>query len=259
MIQYDSLYIDTTDTFVETTKSDSPVFIGKELKEEINYPFSENVNPGLQPDWIFYFSIGIITLFAWIKLVYRQLTYDIIVSTVNYQLSLRLFKNANIAQKRISLVYSVFYFLNFSVYLFLIFEFFGFSPAGFNNLRLLFSIFGFIIAVYFLRMLIFTIIGQVFMQQKLFQEATFHNTLYNKLTGLVVLPFILLISYISSNYLVATIYLSLILLISINVLRLFRLTNFVIKNVISYFYFILYLCALEIIPILVIVKAIHSL
>ncbi|NQU54351.1 MAG: DUF4271 domain-containing protein, partial [Bacteroidetes bacterium] len=66
-------------------------------------------------------------------------------------------------------------------------------------------------------------------------------------------------SYISTAYLPYAIYLSLFILLSVNALRLFRAANFVLKNVISYFYFILYLCALEFLPILVIIKVLNSL
>ena len=95
--------------------------------------------------------------------------------------------------------------------------------------------------------------------EKIFKEAAFHNSLFNKLIGIVSLPFILIISYISEIYLDIVVYFSLFLLISVNVLRIIRGVKFVMKNVISYFYFILYLCSLEILPILVIIKILHSL
>lgn len=259
MIQGDTIFKETIDSTFVFTKMDEPVFLGEEVKEEINFPFTENINRELPPDWIFYFAIAAITLFAWIKIVYTRLSLDIMESTVNYQLSLRLFKNANISQKRISLIYFVFYFLNFSVYLYLISEYFNYHPANLQDLSLLFAIFGFLVALSLLRETIFLIVAKVFKREKLFQEAAFHNSLFNKMTGVVALPFILIISYISTAYLPYAIYLSLFILLSVNALRLFRAANFVLKNVISYFYFILYLCALEFLPILVIIKVLNSL
>ena len=85
---------------------------------------SENLQFDLQPDWIFYFAVGMLALFAWIKLIYTRFTLDILGSTINYQLSLRLYNNANVVQRRVSLLVLVFYFLNLSLYLLLVFEYF---------------------------------------------------------------------------------------------------------------------------------------
>lgn len=251
--------MDTINSTFVFTKVEEPVFLGEEVKEEINFPFTENINRELQPDWIFYFTIGAITLFAWVKIVYHRLSLDILESTINYQLSLRLYKNANVAQKRISQIYFVFYFLNFSVYLYLILNYFNYRPAGLHDLNLLFAILGSLIALSLMRQTIFLIVGKVFIKEKLFREAAFHNSLFNKMTGVVSLPFILIISYISAPYLPYAIYLSLSIFLVINALRVFRAINFVLKNVVSYFYFILYLCQLEILPILVLIKVLNSL
>lgn len=260
MIQSDTIYVDSivssSDSFL---KAEIPVLIDGAAKEVISFPFSENLNLDLNPDWIFYFAIGMIALFAWIKLIYTRFTFDIFGATVNYQLSLRLFNNANIVQKRISLIFSGLYFLSLSVYLFLIFEIFEYSPADLQNFKLIFSLFGFLLALNLFRTTYFRLTGLVFNREKLFQEATFHNSLFNKLTGIISLPFILIIGYVSEIYLDIVVYFSLLLLIFINILRIIRGIKFVMKNVISYFYFILYLCSLEILPILVILKVLHSL
>ena len=259
MIQNDTTYHDSIASSPEFIQPEVPVLLNGEINEETGFPFSENLNIDLCPDWIFYFTIGMIALFAWIKLIYPRFTFDIIGGTVNYQLTLRLFNNANIVQKRISFIFSVFYLLSFSVYLFLLFEYFEYFPAGLQDFQLIISLFGFLLALNLFRTSYFRITGFVFKREKLFQEATFHNSLFNKLTGIVSLPFILIISYISEIYLDFVVYLSLFLLISVNVLRIIRGVKFVMKNVISYFYFILYLCSLEILPILVIIKVLHSL
>jgi len=236
-----------------------PVLIGEEKSELTKFPFTENLNRDINPDWIFYFSLGMIVVLAWIKLIYAKFIINVFSASINYQVSLRLFKDANIIQKRISVLLSVFYFLNLSVLLFLIFEYFEFYPAGLQGFNLLFGIIGSLIGLATWRHLFSYLIAIVFNRKNLLLEALFHNFLFNKLFGLISLPFILIISYTKDIYLDISVYLCVAILMFINILRLLRAVKFVWKNVISYFYLILYLCSLEILPLLVAIKIIVSL
>ncbi len=49
------------------------------------------------------------------------------------------------------------------------------------------------------------------------------------------------------------------LVIAVYLIRLFRVIIYVIKNVVLFFYLILYLCTLEILPLLVVIKVLLSL
>lgn len=259
MNQSDTIHIDSLEAFEIPMEAKLPVLLGMEKTEKTKFPFTENLNLEMNPDWLFYFSIGMIVVLAYIKLIYAKFMISIFSASVNYQVSLRLFKDANSVQKRISLVFFLFYFLNLSVYLFLIFDYFDYSPADLQDFRLISGIFGFLVALVIWRYMISHLVAIVFNRKKLFAEALFQNFLFNRLSGLIVLPFILIISYTKGIYADISIYLSLGILGLVNILRLVRGVKFIFKNLISYFYLILYLCSLEILPFLVVIKIIVSL
>ena len=118
MSQADTIQIDSFVRMETSVNPKVPVLIGQENSEQTKFPFTENLSAGLNPDWIFYFSIGMVVVLAWIKLIYGKFIINVFSASINYQVSLRLFKDANLIQKRISLLLFGFYFLNSSVLLF---------------------------------------------------------------------------------------------------------------------------------------------
>ncbi len=76
----------------------------------------------------------------------------------------------------------------------------------------------------------------------------FDSLLVFRLGGLVLLPIALVIFYSNDSIAMYAFYASIIILVFLYLYRLFRLLTLFIKNGISFLYYILYLCALEIVP-----------
>ncbi len=103
------------------------------------------------------------------------------------------------------------------------------------------------------------ITAELFEQQKLFSQAVFHNFLYNKIAGIIIVPFILIIAYTRGVFQDIAVITGIVALTAVNIVRIIRGIIFISKTVVLLFYFILYLCILEILPVLVIIKLIFSL
>jgi hypothetical protein len=99
----------------------------------------------------------------------------------------------------------------------------------------------------------------LFVKQELFSRFLFHYYITNKTLGLILIPFLLALAYSEGIVKEVFIYSSLAIIISAYILRFFRTILFIFKNVVLLFYLILYLCALEILPVVVILKLILSL
>jgi hypothetical protein len=248
-----------TDSPDTATIMTPPVFLNEKQESSVAYPGTSNVNRQLTPDWVLYFSITFLVILAWVRLIYTRFIVDVFKSSLNYQLAQKVYKEPGIIQKRIFSFLNVFYYFTAGIFFYLVFDYFDYHPLGFENLKLLGVIVAFLISYSLFRFTMMKITGALFQRTKLFSEAIFHNFLYNKIGGVILIPFILLIAYTRDIYQDISVFMGLAAFLAINVMRFIRLIIFIYKSVVLLFYFILYLCTLEIIPVLVILKLIFSL
>ncbi len=235
------------------------VFVTEESDIPVNYRIPEDVNRDLTPDWILYFSIASLAILAWLKLLYSKFIHNIFRSSLNYQLSLKIFNDAGLVQKRIFVFLNIFYYLTTGIFIYLVFDYFNYYPFGLKELKLLGAIVSLMLAYSLFRYLMMKISGYLFNRRKLFSEAVFHNFLYNKIAGIIIIPFILLLAYTRGIFQDISAFAGISVLLVMFLMRLIRLSVFILRSVVLIFYFILYLCSLEIIPLLVISKLLLSL
>jgi hypothetical protein len=122
-----------------------------------------------------------------------------------------------------------------------------------------FSGFGLIVlgitAAYFVKILSTRVLGSIFEMKDAAAEYTYNILLFNKTTGLVLFPVVLLMAYahqVPHQYLVWG---GLGILSIMLIYRLLRaLLIGISSSSVSFFYIILYLCTLEILPFIVIIK-----
>ena len=87
----------------------------------------------------------------------------------------------------------------------------------------------------------------------------YHGFIYNKLLGVALLPFLVFLLYTRGTLGTVFFYLATAMVLGVFAMRSIRGIVFSFKKGVSGFYMILYLCALEIVPILLIYKWISSL
>jgi hypothetical protein len=254
---------DSSSFLYDTVNSGSgkpdPVFLSEDSSASSDFPVSSDINRNLTPDWVLYFLIAFLVALAWIRLIYTKFIVNIFKSTFNFQLAVKVFNEPGIIQKRIFTILNVFYYLSTAIFLYVISKFYGYHPLGLDGIQYMAAITAFLIAYSLFRVSIMKITGEIFYRQKLFSEAIFHNFLFNKVTGIVIVPFILLAAYTRGIYQEISVISGIVALIAINIARILRGIVFVSRYVVLLFYFILYLCTLEILPVLVIIKLIFSL
>ena len=87
-------------------------------------------------------------------------------------------------------------------------------------------------------------------QRKFICDLYDSSSLYTRCLGFLLLPLVFLISYSTGNLPFIFIYFSILLFFIFLIYRVIRMTRLFIGSGFSIFYFILYLCALEIAPLL---------
>ena len=113
---------------------------------------------------------------------------------------------------------------------------------------------GFVIA-YFVKILSTRILGNIFEVKDAAAEYAYNILLFNKTTGLILFPVVLLMAYarqIPLEILVWTGLVSWSIVLLYRILRVFLIG--LSTSSVSFFYIILYLCTLEILPFVVIIK-----
>lgn len=208
-------------------------------------------------DWITFHLIVCLLLFAGVQIYYGKRFQQIIKAFGGIRYTSILSKEGNLFRERISIPLFIIYLVAFSLLIYLIIA--GDSEPTIMNLSGLkfFSLIVIsVLLTWFIKNLALNFIGVLFKNQLILSDYMQINFIFNMVTGLILLPFIIFSVYMSFSYLI---YAAVVVWLLIYFYRFVRelftglsYTNF------SLFSRILYLCTFEIIPFLVVTKLIMS-
>ncbi len=146
---------------------------------------------------------------------------------------------------------TVFQLINFSLFLFFVQKTF-FDAQSNSNLFIFFVITGVLLLFQLIKLLLQFTKGYIFNTTNLVSELQFNKISYLNHSSLVMFISNVLLAYIFKDSRII-IYSTIILIVSINIIGLVKLLKNYQKAIIPYFfYFILYLCALEIAPLVIV-------
>jgi hypothetical protein len=208
-------------------------------------------------DWITFHLVVCLLLFAGVQMYYSKRLQQIIKAFGGMRYTNILSKEGNLFRERISIPLFIIYLVSFSLLIYLIIA--GDSEPTVMNLSGLkfFSIIVLgVLLTWFIKNLALNFIGVLFKNQLILSDYMHINFIFNMVTGIILLPFVIFSVYSSVSYLV---YAAVVVWLLIYFYRFVRelftglsYTNF------SLFSRILYLCTFEIIPFLVVTKLIMS-
>ncbi|MDQ3112319.1 MAG: DUF4271 domain-containing protein [Bacteroidota bacterium] len=153
---------------------------------------------------------------------------------------------------RISLLLLVNYLLVFPLFIWQVMGHFGAVREGLSGFAM---ISGLIFCAYFVKIISTRMLGNIFEVKEASSEYVYNILLFNKTTGLILFPVCLLLAYARQIPPEILIWSGIVSWCLILVYRLLRVVLIGLSNSsVSFFYIILYLCTLEIIPFVVILK-----
>ncbi|MGQ1785206.1 MULTISPECIES: DUF4271 domain-containing protein [unclassified Saccharicrinis] len=106
--------------------------------------------------------------------------------------------------------------------------------------------------------LLYRFVAYVFECKQKTGEYIFYARLHDKIFGLVILPVILVIPYIDESMVPMLLNLGIGVFVLLYLIQLFRGLTIILKNVASLFYMFLYLCALEILPLVIMYNILNN-
>lgn len=202
--------------------------------------------------WLLGVFLIVFILLARMKLFFGKFVQPIINSSISYQAAQNLYRNRNSLYYQAGLNLDFVFFLITGVFISQLLNYYELGlPTSFLIFLIVMAV---LLAWLVFKFVVCKLIGFVSLNATLFNEY-FHSLLiYNKNIGLLLIPISLGLAYIDQDFNKIFVFAGAGVVSIMYILRVIRLIRLFISQRISWFYSILYLCALEILPILLFFK-----
>jgi hypothetical protein len=211
-----------------------------------------------QFDWITILIVAVFLLLGWVSLFNKKYLGSLVKAVVSYNEANTLYREKNSLMVRASFIINIIFISAISLFIIQLNQYLNLGTEKIaKHLLYLFVALGFI-GLYLLRFISAKFIGFVFLQQRIFSEYLHNVNIYTKVTGLLLLPVVIALQYLAVEYLIVILWIGLIIIGFLYFLQTLRAFQILIRNNVSIFYMILYLCAVEIAPFLMIYKLLLS-
>ena len=224
-------------------------------QKDSDVKFKEKTYTNFSGEWILGSIIVGLLIIARIKYYSKNYISDIFISAFNYKFSNSLYREFSNISKSSNFLLSILFYINSS--LFVVISLRDFDIKTIDSPLILWStILVSIMSANIFHIIINILIGNIFKISALFKEYNFNINIYNRLIGLLLLPIIAIIQYSDIEISQISLKITIIIFFIIHIQRTLRIFRLFSQKHISYFYLFLYLCTLEIIPILIVIRLI---
>lgn len=210
-------------------------------------------------DWILGVLLLSFIILGFVRLFFNKYLVSLIRSAISYQEASTMFREKNSLMEKASFLVNILFLSNISIFVIQVTQFYNVQFGNLKHYYLYAIIFAILFVFYIYRAFTTWFVGSVFLKQKVFQEY-FHNVnIFTKNTGLLIFPVIVTLQFLSLEYLPVIIYIGMAGIGLLYLLQIHRSFQVIIRKNVSVFYMILYLCAFEFAPLLIIYKLLLSL
>lgn len=209
--------------------------------------------------WFLFILLFLFATLGWFKYNFNRYLGQVLNGTVSYQVSQRLYRDQNVLFLRVSGMLNIFFILTTAVFLYQVAQYFNLINYAINGVWIYLIIVLAFGTLFFLRQVSLRFIGFLFDKNEAFSEYLHNTQLYNKSMALLLLPLILGAAYMPVHLQTIFIFTGITLSIMLFILKIFRGSQIIIRNDVLILYWILYLCTLEILPLIIIYRYLLSL
>ena len=196
------------------------------------------------------FTVGFLIIFAFVRLRGKDLFYNLL-NTLLKRKKAEIILNEGISSNLICYILSLC--LSFSI---ISIGIVYIIEGSFINLFTLYLFIG-LFLYHFLLLLIVGIFGWTFNAKNMADEVIVNLWTYNILSGLLISPFVIAIFFVKSFAVIPLLKIVIFGAILLMIVKIIRWIEILITHRVSILYMILYLCALEIMPLLVLYKMVE--
>ena len=207
-------------------------------------------------DWITIIFMASLFIFAWVQTSYSKRLNQIFRAVAQPHHVNQLERDGNIVKERIALGLGLNYYMMSSIFIFQILNQFGVLPTGISNLTLTGIILAGLFVYQLLKSLVILGSGVIFNTNESAKQYQLIILIFNYIIGIILFPIVVIAFYWNNSAFLIAGVIIIILLILYRIVRGF-LAGLENKDY-NLFYLFLYLCTLEILPLLLIYKAISK-
>ncbi|PKQ63517.1 hypothetical protein BZG02_09085 [Labilibaculum filiforme] len=210
-------------------------------------------------DWMVGILLFALILMAIVRFSFSKFLLRVFDSTINYQTSSNLLLEKNMRNLRGSIFLNLLFYVNFALFVVQYFIYILSLNREYNNILIFLYCFAGLVTLYNTKYLFIRFVGYVFNGIKESKEYLHTVSIYNKNLGVILLPITISAPFIAQHSVPILLNTGLVLCLIFYVFRLFRGFKILFRQHVAIFYMILYLCALEILPLLMIYKLLYLL
>lgn len=206
-------------------------------------------------NWALFVGFTSICLLLILKIYYQKFVSKVVNTMVNFQLEDNMLREKNIIVRRAFFIMNLNFIFVFSLFILLMARLYNISYSGSTFLDYL-LILGIVLIVMLTRLLVLYFVGFLFEWMPAISAHIHNSYLINKNLGLLLLPIVFSAIFATPEFSKVLIYIGLVLFLLASLFKLIRGFQIIIRNGILLFYAIVYLCTLELLPLVLGVKAI---
>ena len=210
-------------------------------------------------DWVLPVILIIVLLFIWIRIFYNKFFSFLANSLISYQLSAKVFREKNVLLKRVSFVLDVIYHIVLSIFLYESFTYLHLSPARLTSYNLFLLFLNILILYTLVSSIMLKLFNSLFRTESVISEYVHNNFIINKSLGIVLFPITIALCYMPDSLAGILLVTGLALIGAGIIFKMIRGYQIIIRKDVLFFYLILYLCTLEILPLVLGYKVFMSL
>jgi len=205
-------------------------------------------------DFVLFLLILMFSIIAYVRISGKNYFNRLLMSLQNYSYSLSFFREKNLAYILYNNLLIIVFYLSSSLLGSIFADYFHLAlPFQNKYLQLLFILFS-IGSLIFLNRIAIRISGLIFGQYKLAAEYLFYYSNLLKALGVIFLFLLVALYFMNKNSFIIFIFIGLFVSIVVYLVKVIRVLIIFFNNRFSLYYLILYFCALEIIPAVLIIK-----
>lgn len=204
-------------------------------------------------DWVTLMLVLALVVLALVKNTYSKYLHQIFSASASKSAAIRLFGESSSSFTHATSFMIIFSYLVFSMFIFQAFTYWDFQ-FRLKEIGLFFICFLAVVLYFRLKFGIHRVVGSIFFCRAEALEYNFNAQIYNKILGLLLFPVVLVNAFASFLWHEKFIFVGIIIAFCLYFLMLFRGFSIFIRKHVSIYYLILYLCTLEILPLVLIWK-----
>lgn len=216
-------------------------------------------DPFESADWMLFYVCGTLAIWGYLRLLYKKYLSGTIRSALSFALNNRLLRQRNDLAARVSFFLKTIFYANLGLFIYQSIKIKSPDLLTVDGLWGALLIAGCCAVLYLGKTILLYTLGFITGATNLVAEYLHTVSTYNKVTGLLLFPVIFSIPYMTKSSFIGhteLMYAGISLLGFTYFVRIVRGAIITLQQNISPFYIILYLCMIEILPIMIVIKAI---